>query len=297
MHEGERKHPSPATLNEAVTLLQSVSRAMPLSGLERAFTDGYAPLRAALLDERLGSAGLGRDGVRALCAAFSITFTRAYAEALPTFGITGRHPRMGFELFDLAQRCARVHGARSTQIVIVDALRWDLGRRVRERMLKSLMGHAVCVEEQVLWALLPTTTAVQLDALTRQEDALRAPARLERETAIVRGRSLDVLRRTRLGHRDLLKIDLLEGRLREQGGSERERVDALADEVAPILSRYVMSCATRALGVIAGDHGFAFGDYDEVRDERLPTDGARQGGASPDEVFVPFTAWLVGGVH
>jgi hypothetical protein len=49
--------------------------------------------------------------------------------------------------------------------------------------------------------------------------------------------------------------------------------------------------------VIAGDHGFAFGDPDEARDEKAATPPARQGGGSPDEVFVPFQCWLVGGVH
>src|SRR5258705_444168 len=78
-----------------------------------------------------------------------------------------------------------------------------------------------------------------------------------------RGRSLDVLRRMRLGHRDLVKLDLLEGRLREVGCGERERLDALADELAPIVSRYVSNSPTRALVVVAGDHGFAFGAHDD----------------------------------
>lgn len=284
-------------LVDGVALLRGVTRATPLSGLEKAFVDGYAPLRTALLEDRLGQAGLSRNDVRTLCTSFSAVFAKAYAEAMPTFGVTGRHPRMIFELFDVAQRCARVHGARATHVVIVDSLRWDLGRRLRERMARTLARKAVCVEEQVMWALLPTTTAVQLDAIVRGEDAIRAPARPERETSIVRGRSLDVLRRMRLGHRDVVKLDLAEGRLREVGPTERERLDTLSDEIEPILSRYIASSPNRTLVVVAGDHGFAFGDCDEPRDERLPTPPARQGGGSPDEVFVPFAAWLVGGVH
>jgi len=289
--------PDPVLVTEAVQKLSEITRAAPLSAFERAFVDGYVPLRAALLAGRLGAAGISRGDARALCAQFSANFARAYAEALPTFGVTGRHPRMIFELFDVAQRCARVHGARSTHVVLVDALRWDLAKRVRERMARELSRQAVCVEEHALWSVLPTTTGVQLDALVRGEDALRAPARPERETAIIRGRSLDVLRRVRLGHRDLVKLDLLEGRLRDAGAAETTRLDALADEVVPILSRYVASSKPRAMVVIAGDHGFSFGDPDEPRDEGAPTPPARQGGGSPDEVFVPFQAWLVGGVH
>lgn len=293
----ERVAHDPAAIGEAARRLAEVSRAMPLSALERAFVEGYAPLRAALLDDQLGAAGIGKADARALCAQFASSFARAYAEALPTFGVTGRHPRMIFELFDLAQRCARVHGARSTHVVLVDALRWDLGKRLRDRLSRDLARQAVCVEEHALWAVLPTTTGVQLDALVRGDDALRAPARPERETAIVRGRSLDVLRRVRLGHRDLVKLDLLEGRLRDAGAAETTRLDALADELTPILSRYVATSKPRALVVIAGDHGFAFGDPDDLTDENAPTPPARQGGGSPDEVFVPFQAWLVGGVH
>lgn len=286
-----------ASLSEAVERLSEITRTSPLSALERAFVEGYVPIRTALLDERLGGAGIGRSEARALCTQFSSTFARAYAEALPTFGVTGRHPRMIFELFDLAQRCARVHGARSTHVVLVDALRFDLGKRLRERLTRSLARQAVCVEEHALWSVLPTTTSVQLDALVRGEDALRAPVRPDRETSIVRGRSLDVLRRMRLGHRDVVKLDLLEGRLRDAGAGERTRLDALADELTPILGKYIVSNKARAMVVIAGDHGFAFGDADESRDERAATPPARQGGGSPDEVFVPFQAWLVGGVH
>jgi hypothetical protein len=267
--------PDPVLVSEAVQKLSEITRATPLSAFERAFVDGYVPLRAALLGNRLGSAGMGKADARALCAQFSSHFARAYAEALPTFGVTGRHPRMIFELFDVAQRCARVHGARSTHVVLVDALRWDLAKRVRERLARELARQAVCVEEHVLWSVLPT----------------------KRETAIIRGRSLDVLRRVRLGHRDLVKLDLLEGRLRDAGAGENTRLDALADEVAPILSRYVVSSKPRAMVVIAGDHGFSFGDPEDLREESAPTPPARQGGGSPDEVFVPFQAWLVGGVH
>ena len=115
----------------------------------------------------------------------------------------------------------------------------------------------------------------------------------ERETAIVRGRSLDVLRRTRLGHRDVLKLDLIEGKIRDQGPPEAERVYELAALLSPILARAITGAQQRSLVVIAGDHGFTFGDLDADK----PTTPARQGGATPEEVFVPFLAWLVSGVH
>lgn len=278
-------------LQQARAVLEAVTRATPLSGFEKAFVEGYAPVRAALL--RGEAPASQRAELKQRLAAFSTTFSRVYAEALPTFASTGRHPRLVFELFDLAQKCARVHGARSTQIVIVDALRWDVGRELRARLGKLLSRRAVCVEEHALWSLLPTTTSVQLDALVRGADALKAKIVPERETAIVRGRSLDVLRRTKLGHRDALKLDLIEGKIREAGGPEGERIEDLASLLSPILSRAITSAQQRSLVVIAGDHGFTFGELDPTK----PTTAARQGGATPEEVFVPFLAWLVSGVH
>jgi hypothetical protein len=287
----ERPRTTAEQLQQARSVLEAVTRATPLSGFEKAFVDGYAPVRAALLRGEVPQSQ--RAELRQRLAAFSTTFARVYAEALPTFASTGRHPRLVFELFDLAQKCARVHGARSTQVVIVDALRWDVGRELRARLGKLLSRKAVCVEEHALWSLLPTTTSVQLDALVRGADALKAKIVPERETAIVRGRSLDVLRRTRLGHRDALKLDLIEGKIREAGATEGERVEDLASLLSPILARAVSSAQQRSLVVIAGDHGFTFGDLDPEK----PTSAARQGGATPEEVFVPFLAWLVSGVH
>jgi hypothetical protein len=287
----ERPRTTPEQLSQARAVLEAITRATPLSGFEKAFVDGYAPARAALLRDEVPTSL--RAEVRQLLAAYAGTFSRVYTEAMPTFGATGRHPRLVFEVFDLAQKCARVHGARSTQVIVVDALRWDVARGLQARLGKLLARRAVCVEEHALWSLLPTTTAVQLDALVRGADALKAKLVPERETAIVRGRSLDVLRRTRLGHRDVLKLDLIEGKIRDQGPTEAERIDELASLLAPILARAISSAQQRSLVVIAGDHGFTFGDLDADK----PTTPARQGGATPEEVFVPFLAWLVSGVH
>ncbi|MFI5301116.1 MAG: hypothetical protein ACHREM_23780, partial [Polyangiales bacterium] len=272
----------------------AISRATPLAQFERAFVEGYAPLRRALMrGEKLGAAGVARAEAVAACDAFSALFSRAYSDALPTFGATGKHPRMIFDLFTQTQRCARVHGARTSQILLVDGLRWDLGRRLREQLARACGQNAVCVEELPLWSVLPTTTMVQLDALARGEDALRAPIHPERETEIVRGRSLDVLRRMRIGHRDVLKLDRIEGWLRQPGPSEGARIDQMAMDLSPLFEAHLSKTPARTLVVIAGDHGFALPEGDS----RESTGPATQGGASPEEVIVPMQAWLVGGVH
>jgi hypothetical protein len=287
---------STASLLSCIGALKEIDRATPLSALERAFVTAYSPLRAALLADQLGGTGLAKADLRALLAQFGALLSRAYVEAMPTFASTGRRPKLVLDLFEIAQRCARVHGARSTTVVIVDALRWDLGVLVRERMAEHLASAAICVEEQPLWSMLPTTTAVALDALTRGEDALRAPAAVatrsaEAEGAVVRGRALEVLRRLRLGHRDVLKLDLLEARLRDGGDGERARLHAHADELSRVLARAVGAATSRTLVVIAGDHGFRLDESEGL------TGPAKQGGTSPEELIVPMHAWLVGGVH
>ncbi len=286
------------SLARAMIVLEETGKTTPLTGLEQAFLEGYAPLRAAMIGERLAQAGVPHDRAYAVCARFEKTFAHAYTDALPTFANTGRHPRMVFELFDLASRSLRIHGARAVQIVLVDGLRYDLGARIRVRLAAALAQKAVCVDAMPLWSVLPTTTATQLDALVRGDDALRAPKETDRETSIIRGRSIDILRRTRIGHRDVLKLDTIEGRIREAGASEHTRLEALADEVSGSVERLIRTSLPRTLVVVVGDHGFTFGaEPGHLPDPQRETAPAKQGGASPEEVFVPFQAWLVGGLH
>jgi hypothetical protein len=90
-----------------------------------------------------------------------------------------------------------------------------------------------------------------------------------------------------------MKLDLVEARLRGAGPGYDDRIEALADEVAPILVKYVETLPPRTLVFLFGDHGFRLPSTPDGR----ATGPAAQGGVSPEEVLVPAQAWLVGGVH
>jgi hypothetical protein len=191
---------------------------------------------------------------------------------------------------EIATKIAKLNGARAAQLLLVDGMRYDLGARVREELSELLDGSAVCVDQPVLWSALPSVTPVQMHLLSRGPRALKEEAiPSERETHIYREGSLTTLRRVRIGQRDLIKLDLVEARLREAGPGFETRMSALAEEVADVIAGYAEGLPPRTLLFVFGDHGFY-----------LPTGGpdatgpADQGNATPEEVLVGAQAWLVG---
>jgi hypothetical protein len=171
-------------------------------------------------------------------------------------------------------------------------MRFDLGLRVHERMRRHLGGRAACAERLLLWSALPATTAMQLELLAHGLEGLHRPLDEDNDAvSVARDRRVDVPRRVRIGSRDLMKIDLVEARLREAGPPLPERLDHIADEVAGAVLRHTESLPDRTLLFLFGDHGFV------VDSGPHGSSPARQGGSSPEEVLVPGFAWLVGGLH
>jgi hypothetical protein len=200
---------------------------------------------------------------------------------------------MVLDVPELALRIGRLHGARSVQLLLIDALRFDLGLRVEQRV-RALSGQqAALAERLLLWSGLPSTTEVQLELIGRGPEGLAEPARGQSfEVPVARGRAATPLRRVKTGHRELLKLDIVEARLSEPGPNEAERLDVLADETASLIAEYLAKQPPRTLVLAFGDHGFLLDPLDSGG-----TRAARQGGASPEEVLVPAFAWLVGGIH
>jgi hypothetical protein len=164
---------------------------------------------------------------------------------------------------------------------------------VAARLKEATAGRSVLVERSLLWAALPTTTAAQLALLSRGPEGLREAPLVEQEPAISRGRAVALLRRERAGRCELMKLDLVEARLRTAGPPLDERLDAIADEVTEVLARFMDSLPPRTLVLVFGDHGFRVA----TPGDGSSTGPATQGGAAPEEVLVPAQAWLVGGVH
>ncbi len=265
--------------------LGAVRGPLPLAAFERLFADSYVPLANAI------AAGL--DDPRAVRAydEFRRTFERAYTDAFATFGATNRRPRLVMDAYDVVSKQARLHNARTSHVLLVDSLRWDLGALVRDALTTRASGSASLTSETVLWSALPTTTIRQLETFARGMDALRAPSTEEPQESL-RGRSAEVVRRLRVGSRELYKLDLVPamlGALGDEPGAETVvgALDEVASAVADSIARHLETLPPRTLLLIAGDHGFTVDRRGRIL----------HGGASPEEVLVPAYAWLVGDLH
>ncbi len=258
----------------------------PLAAIERLFVSRYVPLAEAV------ATGAADGALRATLASWSASVAKSYSEAFGALRVTGKRPLMVLDAPALATRIARLHGAKSTQLLVVDGMRFDLGLRVHERLRLALGQRAACTERMLLWAALPTTTDVQADLLARGQAGLASmDPSAEREDSFARGRAASTLRRVKVGPRSVLKLDLVEARSREPGPPLPARLDALADEVSASIAAYARTLQPRTLVFLFGDHGFLMPSHEGG------TGPATQGGASPEEVLVPAYAWLVGGLH
>jgi hypothetical protein len=266
--------------------LENARGPKPLGAVERMFVTSYVPLRDALMR------GIAEPRAATTLEAWATSFAQSYKEAFAALCVRGKRPTMVVDVPDLALRIARLHGARSVQLVLVDGMRFDLGLRV-EQQLRALLGQEVALTERLLlWSGLPSTTAAQLELLGRGPEALREwTGAVESEVPVARGRSASTPRRVKAGHRELLKLDIVEARLSEAGGDEASRLDALADETADALANYIGRLPARTLVMVFGDHGFLLDPIEGG------TAKARQGGTRPEEVLVPAFAWLIGGLH
>jgi hypothetical protein len=253
----------------------------PLSALEKLFTESYVPLSNAL------AAGLDDPRAKSAHDEFRQTFARGYADAFATFAATTKRPRMVLDVHDVAARIARLHGARSTRLLLVDGMRWDVSRLVEQHLGARLGSRAAITDEILLWSALPTTTMRQLETIARGVDALRAPADLDPDGDLPRGRTAEYIRRLRVGPREVHKLDLVEARLLGSRGTALRSLPAIAEVTAEVIARHAETLAPHTLLFVFGDHGFTI--------DRSGT--AQQGGASPEEVLVGAFSVLVGDVH
>jgi hypothetical protein len=237
------------------------------------------------------ASGLDDPRARSARDEFASTFSRGYTDAFAMFAASSRRPRMVFDVHDVAARIGRLHGARSTRVLLVDAMRWDAARMVEEHVVAKLGSRASLTDELLLWSALPTTTLRQLETIARGVEALRTPAALDPDGSghpePPRGRTAEYVRRMRVGPRELHKLDVIEARMQTAGIDAMHELPGAAEAAAEAIARHADTCPPRTLLLVTGDHGFTI-DRDG---------GARQGGTSPEEVLVGAFALLVGDVH
>jgi hypothetical protein len=258
----------------------------PLSVIEKMFVSAYVPLADAV------ARGIGDASARQVLSTWATSFEQSYREAFAALRVRGKRPTMVLDVPEIGLRVGRLHGARRVELIAVSGMRFDLGLRVEQRVRWRMAQDVALTERLLLWSALPSTSAVQLELLGRGPEALKTwTGEVSSEIPVARGQNARTARRVKVGHRDLLKLDLVAARLMEPGDDEAARLDDLADEVAEVLSAQLARLPARTLAIVFGDHGFKLDALDSG------TTSAKSGGASPEEVLVPAFAWLVGGVH
>lgn len=257
----------------------------PLAVIERMFVTDYTRLAEAV---RLGVAD--EKGAEAL-RGWQESFAQSYAEAFDALRVRGKRPTMVLDVPELAQRLARLQGARRVQLLLVDGMRFDLGLMIQDRLKER--AEAALTERLLLWSALPTCTAYQLELLGRGPDGLKEPGSLDEPPALVaRGRAAFTPRRVRTGQLELLKLDVIEDELRQAGAPLAERLPDIADKAAEAIVDCFSKLPPRTMVVVFGDHGFTLDP-----EQAGTTAEVRQGGSTPEEVLVPAFAWLTGAVH
>jgi hypothetical protein len=275
-----RKVPTPEAWTPAhawrswAMALSAARGAQPLAAFERLFTENYVPLANAI------TRGLEDPRATRAYDEFRRSFERTYTEAFTAFGATNRRPKLVMDAHDIAAKQARLANARSTHVLMVDSMRFDIGCAIRNALATEVAGAATLSSEMILWSALPTTTTRQLETFARGLDALRAPAH-EEPAESLRGRAAEVVRRLRVGSREVYKLDLIPSLL------DSTPLDEIAQATAEAIARHISTLTPRTLLFIVGDHGFGIDRRGEIQ----------TGGASPEEVLVPAFTWLVGELH
>jgi hypothetical protein len=260
----------------------------PLAAVERMFVKSYVPLHDAMCR------GIApRAEVEPVLETWARSFDHSYRAAFDALRLRGKRPTMVLDVPDVAHRIGRLHGARAVQLLLVDGLRFDLGLRVEDSIRNELRHEVALTERLLLWSALPSDTRSQLELIGRGPQGLAdfAGPPADSEVPVARGRMARLARRIKAGHRELLKLDLVEASLSEPGAAEAERLDSLAREVTGCIIDVVATMPPRTLLFVFGDHGFL------LDEQGTGTGAARHGGARPEEVLVPAFAWLVGGVQ
>ena len=264
---------------EYANALDAARGPQTLASFERLFVHSYMPLANAI------DRGLHDRRAVETRDEFRRTFSRAYSEALPTFALTGKRPKMVLDAFDVAGKMARAHNARTTQVLVVDGMRYDLAARACARTAELLEGRAQIADRITLFSALPSSTPRQLESLARGVESLRN-AYEDRDVEPMRGRTADTVRRVRIGSRDLYKLDVVETTLAAAGHDAIFVMDDLVEETARAIAKHARTQNARTMLFVLGDHGF-----------RLEGGAAHHGGASPEEVIVSAHAFLLGDLH
>lgn len=266
--------------------LASAEGPKPLGAIERLFVSAYVPLAHAVAE------GIGGEEAREALLAWSHSFETSYPPAFEALRQRGKRPTMVVDVPDIARRLGRLHGARQVQLLLVDGMRFDLGQLVRQKLKSLSAGTAACAEQLLLWSSLPTCTAAALEVIGRGPGGMHEfTGEVDEQQVVTTGDAARRVRRLRTGPHELFKLDVVEDLINTAGSPLKPRLDEIAETTAGLIADHMRTLPSRTLLMVFGDHGFQM----EQRGSR--TKSATQGGATPEEVFVPAYAWVTENVH
>jgi hypothetical protein len=244
--------------------------------VEKAFITAYMPLCREV------AAGAAPTEAAAAAERWAEGFAQSYASAFRQFGSRPRRPRMVKDMIDLGVQWLGQHRARQCQLLLVSAMRFDLGQRLNEELERRFAGTAVCADQCVLWAALPSNAEAQQLGFSDETAGRRC-----------RGEATDASDRASgiasfsVGNRGLFKLDHLSSELAKPGEIESARLERLAIELADRVEPWIRSQPPETLVAVFGDHGFYW------QATPLGTGAAQRGGALPEQVLVSASAWLL----
>lgn len=258
--------------------LRSMNGPKQHASVERAFVTAYLPLAREV------ASGTAPDELRTAVDTWAEGFAQSYAAAFKTLTGHARRPTMVRDIFDVVLRWLNQFRTRSCELLLVDCMRFDLGQRLNEEIEQRLAGQAICRDQALLWAALPSNSVAQ-----RLAEGSSPRARAARAGDGVANQASPGIQPLRVGTRDLFRLDSLPAELARPGEAEATRLERMARSLADQIVPWLSSLSPDTLVVIFGDHGFHW-----QANER-GTSAAQRGGALPEQVLVPASAWLLGG--
>jgi hypothetical protein len=226
--------------------------------------------------------GLEDPRAKAAMLVFRRTFEGSYPEAAARFQATSKRPPMVLDAPQNAMRLARSHGARTSQIILVEAMRYDIGLKVRDALEMAMGARATLVDDARLHAALPTTSSRQLETIARGPEALRSPA-THADDSTLGSQAGGGLRKIRVGGRELYRLDTIALALQSDAAHAVGSFDNLAENVADTIAQHALALRGRTLLYVMGDRGFSIDAAGR----------AKCGGSTPEEVIVPAFAFVV----
>jgi hypothetical protein len=256
--------------------LQGMSGPKAHGSVEKAFITAYLPLCREI------AAGAAPDEARAAAERWAEGFAQSYASAYRMLHTRTRRPLMVRDVVDLGFRWMGQHPARQCQLLLVSAMRFDLGQRLNEEIERRFRGGATCTEQSILWTALPSNAEAQ--QLVSAEALFGR--RIETAPRVVPAYDAAQIQPFVVGNRELSRLSLVLDDLPRAGEAEGARLERLAVRLADSIVPWMQRQPPETLIVLFGDHGFHW--------ESTPsaTSAAQRGGALPEQVLVPASAWL-----